>query len=81
MIKHNLIVQQPYKLLKIIVEPASTDFVIKTKINNKIQQLTFPQKEVKLHVSDNVYATLRTVQTEISKVETLLSTATSNITN
>ena len=81
MIKHNLIVQQPYKLLKIIVEPASTDFVIKTKINDKIQQLTFPQKEVKLHVSDNVYATLRTVQTEISKVETLLSTATSNITN
>lgn len=81
MIKRNLIVQQPYKLLKIIVEPASTDFVIKTKINNKIQQLTFPQKEVKLHVSDNVYATLRTVQTEISKVEALLSTATANITN
>lgn len=81
MIKRNLIVQQPYKLLKIIVKPASTDFVIKTKINDKIQQLTFPQKEVKLHVSDNVYATLRTVQTKISKVEALLSTATSNITN
>lgn len=81
MIKRNLIVQQPYKLLKIIVEPASTDFIIKTKINDKIQQLTFPQKEVKLHVSDNVYTTLRTVQTEISKVETLLSTATANITN
>lgn len=81
LIKRNLIVQQPYKLLKIVVEPASTDFVIKTRINDKIQQLTFPQKEVKLHVSDNVYATLRTVQTEISKVEALLSTATSNITN
>ena len=81
MIKHNLIVQQPYKLLKISVKPASTDFVIKTKINNKIQQLTFPQKEVKLHVSDNVYATLRAVQAEISKVETLLSSATSDTTN
>lgn len=81
LIKRNLIVQQPYKLLKINVKPASTDFIIKTKINDKIQQLTFPQKEVKLHVSDNVYATLGTVQTEISKVETLLSTATANITN
>lgn len=81
LIKRNLIVQQPYKLLKISVEPASTDFIIKTKVNDKIQQLTFPQKEVKLHVSDNVYPTLGAIQTEISKVETLLSATLADTTN